>query len=221
VLATLAAPMLFDLMSRDAMLSVMQGSALPSSARATLELFGGDPAVALREMPLEMKQLLRQELLPPDLVLGLLLSAHLVIFWLSQDSNVTPPVCLVAFAAAGIAGSRPMPTGFTSWKLAKGLYLVPLLLVYSPLITGSWPERLEVFAWACPGIFALCGILQWYLERPLNILTALLLVLSAVLLLWVPFGFFVHASGALLLAGIIRWQRRTRMAVTGRETAGC
>src|SRR5690606_6134094 len=219
VLATLAAPMLFDLVSRDAMLAVMQSAELPSSVRATLDLFGGDPVAALREMPLEMKQLMRQELLAPELLSGMLLSSHLVIFWLSQDSNVTPPVCLVAFAAAGIAGSRPMATGFTAWKLAKGLYLVPLLFVYGPLISGSWTERLEVFVWAVLGLYALCGLLQWYLERPLNIVSALLLMLSAVLLLWVPFDFWLHVAGALLLAGIIWWQRRAPGAVTGGEPA--
>ena len=65
-----------------------------------------------------MKQLIRQEMLP-ELLTGMLLSAHLIIFWLSQDSNVTPPVCLASFAAAGIAGTRPIPTGLTSWKVAK------------------------------------------------------------------------------------------------------
>ena len=208
VLATLAAPMLFDLVSRDAMLAVMQSAELPGSVQATIDLFGGDPRVALQEMPLQMKQIIRQELLPPELLAGMLLSAHLVIFWLSQDSNVTPPVCLAAFAAAGIAGSRPMPTGFTAWKLAKGLYLVPLLFVYAPLITGSWPERLEVFLWACPGLYALCGLLHGYLEGPLNIVTALLLLLSAALLMWMPFGFWMHFAGAVLLAGIVVWQRR-------------
>jgi len=79
----------------------------------------------------------RSELLEPGLVTGMLLSAHLIIFWLSQDSNVTPPVCLVAFAAAAIAGTRPMRTGLTAWKVAKGLYLVPLLFAFSPLITGD------------------------------------------------------------------------------------
>jgi TRAP transporter 4TM/12TM fusion protein len=203
VLATLSAPMLFDLISRDAMLSVMQTAHLPGGVQATIDLFGGDPAVAIREMPLEMKQLLRQELLDPGLLAGMLLTAHLVIFWLSQDSNVTPPVCLVAFAAAGIAGSRPMATGLTAWKLAKGLYLVPLLFVYAPLITGNWAERLEVFAWACLGIYALCGLLQWYLEKPLSPASAALLLLSAVLLLWVPLGFWMHLAGAVLLAGIV------------------
>jgi TRAP transporter 4TM/12TM fusion protein len=203
VLATLSAPMLFDLISRDAMLSVMQSANLPGGVQATIDLFGGDPAVAIREMPLEMKQLLRQQLLDPGLLAGMLLTAHLVIFWLSQDSNVTPPVCLVAFAAAGIAGSRPMATGLTAWKLAKGLYLVPLLFVYAPLITGNWVQRLEVFAWACLGIYALCGLLQWYLEKPLSLASAALLLLSAVLLLWVPLGFWMHLTGAVLLGGIV------------------
>jgi TRAP transporter 4TM/12TM fusion protein len=208
VLATLSAPMLFDLISRDAMLSVMHAAHLPGSVQATIDLFGGDPAVAMREMPLEMKQILRQELLAPDVLAGMLLSAHLVIFWLSQDSNVTPPVCLVAFAAAGIAGSRPMATGFTAWKLAKGLYLVPLLFVYTPLVAGSWAERLEVFAWACLGLYALCGLLQWYLEKPLSPASAALVLTSAGLMLWTPFALWMHLAGAALLAGVVFWQRR-------------
>jgi TRAP transporter 4TM/12TM fusion protein len=215
VLATLSAPMLFDLISRDAMLSIMQAANLPGGVQATIDLFGGDPAVAIREMPLEMKQILRQELFDPALLAGMLLSAHLVIFWLSQDSNVTPPVCLVAFAAAGIAGSSPMATGLTAWKLAKGLYLVPLLFVYTPLITGNWAERLEVFGWACLGIYALCGVLQWYLEKPLSLASAALLLLSAVLLLWVPLGFWMHLTGTVLLAGIVFWQIHGTVSTKG------
>ena len=56
------------------------------------------------------------------------LIAHLLVFWYSQDSNVTPPVCLAAYAAAGVAGSDPMRTGLQAWKYAKGLYLIPLLM---------------------------------------------------------------------------------------------
>jgi TRAP transporter 4TM/12TM fusion protein len=218
VLATLAAPMLFDLVSRDAMLAVMQGPEVPGSVQATIDLFGGDPAIAIREMPLEMKELLRRELLDPGLLAGMLLCAHLAIFWLSQDSNVTPPVCLVAFAAAGIAGSRPMATGLTAWKLAKGLYLVPLLFVYAPLITGTWGQRLEVFLWACLGLYALCGLLQWYLEGPLNIASAALVLLSAILLLWMPLGLWMHVAGAALLAGLVLWQRRTPAGITRRNS---
>jgi len=139
----------------------------------------------------------------------MLLSAHLIIFWLSQDSNVTPPVCLVAFTAAAIAGTKPMRTGLTSWKVAKGLYLVPVLFAFTPLITGSWTERLLVFGFACFGLYALAGLLQWHLESRLTAITGTLLLASAILILWTPFGVVAHLAGALLLTGIVAWQRRT------------
>lgn len=213
VLATLSAPILFDLITQEQMLMALSAPDLPASVVATLNLFGGDPVVALQEMPLEMRQLLREELLSPEMLTGMLLAAHLIIFWLSQDSNVTPPVCLVAFAAAGIAETKPMATGFTSWKLAKGLYLVPLLFAYSPLITGTWPERIEEFVLASLGLYALCGVLQWHLRRPLNLLTAAMLLVGAFLLMWAPFSLMIHLGGASLVIAVILWQRwQTRQA---------
>ena len=208
VLATLAAPALYDLISQATMLEALTGPDLPANIQAVVNLFGGDPARALAEMPAEMRQLVRSELLDPTLVIGMLLSAHLIIFWLSQDSNVTPPVCLVAFTAAAIAGTKPMRTGLTSWKIAKGLYLVPVLFAFTPLITGSWTERLTVFGFACLGLYALAGILQWHLEEKLNAVTGAILLIAAALLLWTPLGLAAHAMGALLLVSIVVWQRK-------------
>lgn len=73
-----------------------------------------------------------------------LLVAHLLVFWYSQDSNVTPPVALAAFAAAAIAGSKTMETSVQSWKFAKGLYLIPLFMVFNPeiIIGGTLPVLL-------------------------------------------------------------------------------
>jgi TRAP transporter 4TM/12TM fusion protein len=208
VLATLSAPALYDLLSKAALLDALGAGDVPPNIQAVVDLFGGDPLRALREMPAEMRQLVRGELLDPAFATGMLLSAHLIIFWLSQDSNVTPPVCLVAFTAAAIAGTPPMRTGLTSWKIAKGLYLVPLLFAFSPLITGSPAERLTVFVFAGFGLYALAGLLQWHLETRLTAVTAALLAASAVLLLWTPLGVPLHAAGAVLLIGIVAWQRR-------------
>lgn len=70
--------------------------------------------------------------------LGLtLLTAHMIVFWFSQDSNVTPPVPLASFAAAGIAGCPPMQAALSGWKYAMGLYLAPLMMAYTPIITGT------------------------------------------------------------------------------------
>ncbi|HBW85077.1 MAG TPA: C4-dicarboxylate ABC transporter permease [Gammaproteobacteria bacterium] len=213
VLATLSAPLIFDLISQSQLLSALQSGDLPGNVAATIGLFGGDPVVALQEMPMEMKQLIRQEMLPAESLTGMLLSAHLIIFWLSQDSNVTPPVCLASFAAAGIAGTRPIPTGLTSWKVAKGLYLVPILFAYSPLISGSWPERLEVFLWACMGLYAMAGLLQWHLEARITPAAALILLICAALLMWTPLPIYYHAAGALMLGGIVYLQRKGNVLV--------
>ncbi|MFT4887035.1 MAG: TRAP transporter 4TM/12TM fusion protein [Pseudohongiellaceae bacterium] len=212
VLATLSAPLIFDLISQSQLLIALQATDLPSSVTATIGLFGGDPLIALQEMPLEMKQIIRKELLEPELLTGMLLSAHLIIFWLSQDSNVTPPVCLASFAAAGIAGTNPMATGLTSWKVAKGLYLVPVLFAYSPLIAGTWPERIEVFIWSCMGLYAMAGILQWHLETRLNLGSAAGLLLSATLLMWAPFPIYLHLIGAAILVAIVVKQSKESSA---------
>ena len=212
VLATLSAPLIFDLISQSQLLEALQAGDLPSNVAATIGLFGGDPVIALQEMPLEMKQLIRQEMIEPELLTGMLLSAHLIIFWLSQDSNVTPPVCLASFAAAGIAGTRPIATGLTSWKVAKGLYLVPVLFAYSPLISGTWPERIEVFIWSCLGLYAMAGLLQWHLETKINMMIAGGLATSAALLMWTPFPIYFHIAGATILLLIIFFQNRNEAA---------
>ena len=85
-----------------------------------------------------------------------LLIAHLVVFWYSQDSNVTPPIALAGFAGAAIAGSKPMETGFQAWKFAKGLYLIPLFMVFNPEIIIGGPVLVVVWN-AVIALLALCA----------------------------------------------------------------
>ncbi len=72
---------------------------------------------------------------PPLLEMGVvLLAAHMIVYWFSQDSNITPPVCVAAYAGAAIAESDPWKTGWTSFKFAKLLYVMPLLFAFTPAI---------------------------------------------------------------------------------------
>jgi TRAP transporter 4TM/12TM fusion protein len=107
-----------------------------------------------------------------------ILVAHLVVFWYSQDSNVTPPVCLAAFAAAGVAGAHPMRTGLHAWKYAKGLYLIPLYMVVHPEIVlgGPWAMVLFKGAVALAGLAAFAAALEGYLTRRLGWLARALLM---------------------------------------------
>jgi TRAP transporter 4TM/12TM fusion protein len=130
-----------------------------------------------------------------------LLAAHMIIFWLSQDSNVTPPVCLAAFAASSISGSRPMATGLTSWKLAKGLYIMPLLFAYTGLISGTWIDRIVISAFALIGLFAFTVAFTGFLFKTLNILIRISLFLSAIAIFW-PGIFWLNCLGVGILIGI-------------------
>ncbi|MCW8846746.1 MAG: TRAP transporter permease, partial [Gammaproteobacteria bacterium] len=72
---------------------------------------------------------------PPLMELGVvLIAAHMIVYWFSQDSNITPPVCVAAYAGAAIAGSDPWKTGWTAFKFAKLLYVVPILFAFTPQI---------------------------------------------------------------------------------------
>ena len=60
------------------------------------------------------------------------IAVHMIVYWLSQDSNITPPVCIAAFAGATIAKANMWRTAFASFKFAKFLYLGPFLFGYVP-----------------------------------------------------------------------------------------
>ncbi len=67
------------------------------------------------------------------------LAAHLMVFYAACLSNVTPPVCVSAFAGAAIAGADPMKTGFVSLKYSLPMIFLPLGFVFVPglLMSGS------------------------------------------------------------------------------------
>ena len=115
-----------------------------------------------------------------------LIIAHLVIFWYSQDSNVTPPVALAAFAGAGIAGGDPMRTGVEAWKFAKGLYLIPLFMIYNPEIITGGPVLLV--AWniltAVAALGAFTAALEGYMFTWMYGFSRLLVSVGVVAIFW-------------------------------------
>ncbi len=139
-----------------------------------------------------------------------LLAAHFIIFWLSQDSNVTPPVCLAAFAASSIAGSKPMETGFTSWKLAKGIYIMPLLFAFTHFIDGTWTQRLIIFLFSLIGFYAFTVSTEGFFFQPMNIWQRLATIICTVALFW-PNNLLLNCSGLiiLILVGIINYPKKT------------
>jgi TRAP transporter 4TM/12TM fusion protein len=211
VLGTLSAPALYNLIVDTKLIDIIAAGALSDEAKVVLMLAIPDQLELLNNpIPLEQARGLLASI-PPDLMgtvrdLALsaetamfsLLSAHLIIFWLSQDSNVTPPVCLAAFTGAAIAKTPPMATGFYSWKIAKGLYIVPLLFAYTPFIGGSWGEIMLIFTFALLGLYAFTGAIQGHMEQRITVIERLLLLVLAFFLLK-PTTVTIHLIAAVCL----------------------
>ena len=114
-----------------------------------------------------------------------LLVAHMVVFWYSQDANVTPPVSLASFAGAGIAGAHPMRTAFVSWKLAKGLYIIPIVMAYRPLLGNGPPWEVVLTMVTCgAGLMAFAAALDRFFLRRATWLETALFVIAAAALFW-------------------------------------
>ncbi|WP_207262713.1 TRAP transporter fused permease subunit [Desulfovibrio sp. Huiquan2017] len=97
-------------------------------------------------------------------------AAHMIVYWLSQDSNITPPVCIAAFAGATIAGANMWRTAFTSFKFAKFLYLAPFLFAYVPAFSLDAPTR-DIILWFSAitvVVFAYAWFLSFIWIKPLK-----------------------------------------------------
>jgi TRAP-type uncharacterized transport system fused permease subunit len=132
----------------------------------------------------------------------------MIIFWLSQDSNVTPPVCLAAFAAAAIAKTGPMSTGMMAWKIAKGLYIVPLLFAYTPFLAGDFWLSLWIFAFGTVGIYCLTAAISGWMEAPLSLVERILLGATGTALLW-PTGPTVNIPGFICFLALFAFNLRS------------
>ena len=62
------------------------------------------------------------------------LVAHFFVFYYGVLADITPPVALAAYAAAGISGANPFKTGNTAFRLGIAKALVPFVFVYSPAL---------------------------------------------------------------------------------------
>jgi TRAP transporter 4TM/12TM fusion protein len=139
-----------------------------------------------------------------------LLVSHMIVFWYSQDANVTPPVSLASFAGAGVAGANPMRTAFTSWKLAKGLYIIPLVMAYRPLLgvgkeyTLMDGQVIMTMVATTLGLVAFAAAIERYFIRKATVLETILFLVAAGGLLWPGFWYDAVGLAALIVAVVLQ-----------------
>lgn len=220
VLAILSAPALSGMLA-DGLIVDQLVAGISDPAKAAMFALVDSPLVAkvatgmtteeaqklVSSMPFELAVVVRPALVDAAAMTTFLLTAHLIIFWLSQDSNVTPPVCLASFTAAGIAGSPPMATGVQSWKIAKGLYIVPLLFAYTPMIGGDLYTVIHIGFFALFGMYAFTTIVQRHSEGPMSIWLFPVMIVAAALAFW-PMEILANIAGAVIVSSVIFFTSR-------------
>ena len=195
-IVTLGAGSLFLTLILTMLASMVLGMGLPSIPAYIITATMAAPALAGFDIPI--------------------LSAHMFVFYFGIFANITPPVCLAAFAGAGIAGGDPMKTGFQSLKLALAGFIVPFMFIYNPTMLMIDPTGLAVTAKEFPlppiidiivvvltsvtGIIGLSAAVEGYFKGLMNPVMRILLAIGALLLIYPEV--ITDVIGGLIVVGI-------------------
>lgn len=116
------------------------------------------------------------------------LDAHLFVFYFAALATVTPPVCVGAYTAAGLAGSDPNKTAFSAVKLALSGFIVPFIFILAPEIlltnVSSWLVTIQAIISAIVGVFLLASAAENYMMAPLRWYERILALIGALGLLY-------------------------------------
>lgn len=165
---------------------IIMGAGIPTTATYIILVAVAGPALA----QLQVEQLV----------------AHFFVFYYGVLADITPPVALAAYAAAGIAGSNPFKTGNTAFRLGIAKALVPFVFVYSPsllLVTQdfTWSAFTVTLAGAMAGISALGVAFAGYLFAPLTRLERFWIAGAS--LFFIAPGLLTMGIGAILLSPVL------------------
>ena len=135
-------------------------------------------------------------------------SAHLFCLYFGVLADVTPPVALATYAAAGIARSDPLKTGFTALATAAAGFVVPYMFVYNPYLMlqgGSVVDTVVGTVTALIGIIGLASAVQGFLVKDLNVVERLALFSVPFQNIWPTIG--SNLLGAGIVVGIFILQK--------------
>ena len=136
------------------------------------------------------------------------LAAHMFCFYFAMFANLTPPVALASFAAAGISGGNPMKTGWTSVKLAIAGFIVPYMFVYNQgllldgvtVISGIW-----ILITSIIGVFLISIAAEGFLFTKVPLPLRLVAGVSSILL--INSNVISDIVGLAIVVAIILFQR--------------
>jgi TRAP transporter 4TM/12TM fusion protein len=139
-----------------------------------------------------------------------LLSAHLIVFWFSLDSSFTPPVCVPAYTAAGIAQANPNKAAWAAFRTAKGMYVIPVMFAFTPILLLDQPIALaQTIIAAIFGFMALAPAIVGFMYVKVETTERFILGAAALAMFWPS---LMLQIGGVAVLGVIFFSQRSRYA---------
>ncbi|BCJ87553.1 TRAP transporter permease [Effusibacillus dendaii] len=139
------------------------------------------------------------------------LAAHMFVFYYGALAEITPPVALAAFTAAGIARAKPFNVALTACRLALAGFIIPYFYVYNPILLLEGHNYLEMI-WAALtatlGVVCLSVGLQNWMFGKTNLIQRIAMFVAAILLI-TP-GLTTDIMGGILLIAVVVWQKMSQ-----------
>ena len=169
LLSALAGDNLLVLLMISAVISIILGTGLPTTAKYVVMATLVAPAIST---------------IAPQVPI---IAIHLFILYFAILADDTPPVGVAAYAAAAIARSEPIKTGLLGFKFDLGAFLLPFMFVYNPeflLIDTTWYQALLVAATSLFGIYCFSAVIQRWLFTRMKIWEQVILLGVAISMIW-------------------------------------
>jgi len=116
-----------------------------------------------------------------------LIAAHFFVFYFGIVADITPPVCLAAYAGAGIAGANPMRAGVTAVKLAIAAFIIPYIFVTNPVLLlqdATAATLVPAIVTALLGMAVISAAIMGYFVGPANAIERLVLLPAGIMLVY-------------------------------------
>ncbi|WP_369899994.1 TRAP transporter permease [Bacillus manliponensis] len=135
------------------------------------------------------------------------LAAHFFVFWFGALSNITPPVALASYTAAGIAGADAMKTSWQALRISLPGFIIPFMIAYNPIILMQPAEKggdvsiisiIVVLVTALVGVFALAVALNNFFSAPLSIIERIAFFAGSICL--IKPGLITDIAGAVVVS---------------------
>jgi len=138
------------------------------------------------------------------------IAIHMFVFYFGIVADITPPVCLAAYAGAGIARANPFKTGITAVKLAIAAFVIPYIFIYNPILVlvDVTPFKLVLaIVTALLGMSAISSSMIGYFAR-LSRLWERFILFGAGILLIIPHIF--SSIAGVIVSGVIWFIQKQR-----------